>query len=100
MKKTKEQKEKQQNARNEARPKKVMELYGWTILVDERNYIIRKDSRTYYFSTLASALLDISDDLEKSLVKEDLQATAERLQKGRKEFLKAISTSVASLERE
>lgn len=85
-------KEKQKKARAEARPKKVMELAGWAILVDERNYITVKGNRTYYFSTLAQALLDISDYLEKGLIKENLQDTVKTLIQSRKDFIKALST--------
>lgn len=96
MDKTKENRAK---GRAEARAKIVMKLAGWDILVDERNYIIRKDQTYYYFSTLAGALADIADDLEKGLIKENLLDTIKILQQNRKDFLNTISKAVHNLER-
>ncbi|MGI9118442.1 MAG: hypothetical protein ACR2IQ_02745 [Minisyncoccia bacterium] len=91
--------EKRLKARADARPKKVMTINGTDIFVEERNYIIKKGNKVRYFSDLTSALVDISDELEKSLIKENLLETIKWLKEGRKEYLKAISSAVHSLER-
>lgn len=72
-----------------------MEVVGWDILVDERNYIIRKDNKTYYFGFFENALASIAEDLEKSLIKENLQDTTKALKQSRNEFLKALSKASA-----
>ena len=88
---------KQIKARAEARPKKIMSIAGWDILVDERNYITRKKNTTYYFNNLESGLASIAEDLEKSLMKENLVDTAKALKQARKEFLIGISKAVHSV---
>lgn len=93
----KEHKEKRIKARAEARPKKLMDLIGWEIFVDERNYMICKGNKSYYFSSFENAIIDISKDLEKSLIKENLIETVKSLKQGRKDFLMALSKAVPTI---
>lgn len=93
----KEHNEKRLKARLEARPKKIMEIEGWEILVDERNYITRNSKNTYYFTTLENALWDISSQLDKGKIKGDLENAVKAIKESKKDFLKALSTAVAIL---
>lgn len=86
--------EKQQKARADARPKKVIEIAGTEIWQDERNWITKKGNFTYYFSTFENALFDIAQELEKSLIKENLLDTVKTLKKSKEDFIKVLSKAI------
>lgn len=88
--------EKRNKARAESRPKKLMDILGWEIRVDERNYIITKENRTYYFSNLENALWDISQEEEKGKVR-NLETMVKDIKRIKEDFLKALSTAVDSI---
>lgn len=56
-------------ARQEAKPKKIMEVLGWKIYVDERNYTTSKGNVNYYHMSLLNALLDIADMEQRDALK-------------------------------
>lgn len=87
--------EKRTKARAEARPKKVIELFGWTITADERNYITnceKEDNR--YFSTFESALYHISEQMEKTDSYKDIKDAIKQIKDTKASFLKALSTAL------
>lgn len=94
-----EYKEKRNKARQESCAKKVMTLYGTEILVNEKNWITKNNKHFCYFTTLQNALEDIAYGIEKGKIRSDLETSIKEIKKMHQEFIKALTHSVASLER-
>lgn len=87
----KEHAEKSQKARAEARPKKLLEVLGWEVSADERNYIIRKDNKTYYFGTFLVALECIARNEDKK-VTGVLEDAVKEIKASNEALVKALRT--------
>ena len=95
MKRDKKSNEKRTKARQEARPKKVMELFSWIITADERQYITKSDKEdNRYFSTLENALWHIAEQSEKLNTYSDLKDAVKQIKEVKTKFLKALSTAL------
>ena len=83
-------------ARQEARPKKIMELFGWTIRVDERQYITNSEKEDYrYFSTLENALWHIAEQSEKLNTYADLKDAIKKIKEVKVKFLEELRKVIA-----
>lgn len=87
-------------ARQEARPKKFLTIFGWDILSDDRNWITRSEKENNrYFSTLENALWYISEQMEKGQKVKELKDVVKEIKHIKENFLdeiKALSTSLPS----
>jgi hypothetical protein len=98
MKTYKKSVEKRTKARQEARPKKVMEIFGWVIMVDERQYITKSEKEdNRYFSTLENALWHIAEQSEKGKTYDELKDAVITIRRIKANFLTELSTALHSV---
>ena len=97
MKRDKKSNEKRTKARQEAKPKKVMEILGWIITADVRQYITRGKEGDRYFTTLENALWHIAEQVEGKQSYKDLKEAVDKIKQSKKDFLKALSTALHSI---
>lgn len=84
-------KDNMKKGRAEARPRKIMELFGWTITADERQYITKSEKEdNRYFSTLENALWHIAEQSEKLNSYADLKDAVKQIKETKVRFLEGL----------
>lgn len=97
---TKETRAKMNKALEESRPKKVLEIQGYSVWVDEMNYMVKNNRKTSYFSTLEKALMEIRDQLVRNKLKgsQSLDEAINRVNTSDKDFLNELIQRLTRLE--
>ena len=83
--------------RAESKAKKILEIRGWSIYKDERQFTNKKDNRYYYFSTLELALRDIANDEVSAKIKDgiNLESICDTLKNVYSSFNEELQTILA-----